>query len=170
MMINCITMNTKARNNDLLLIIKLCQYFVNASDMICKKSNETLLNKQRGKEERTSFAMLNISKDKQRPQEPFFPCQNFARLAPIKLKQGRRGELTRSDIHFHSTLKLVFKQNLTNLLHYSTFFTLYYCFYSCRHYGYSVFNLCLFELPLKLFIKNVLKHVKPNQYLLQQLQ
>lgn len=42
-------MNTKARNNDLLLIIKLCQYFVNPSDMICKKSNEILLSKQREK-------------------------------------------------------------------------------------------------------------------------
>lgn len=92
MMINCITMNTKARNNDLLLIIKLCQYFVNPSDMICKKSNETLLNKQREREERTGLAILNISKDKERPQELFFPCQNFPRLALIKLKQGRRAD------------------------------------------------------------------------------
>lgn len=42
--------------------------------------------------------MLNISKDKQRPQELFFPYQNFVRLVSIKLKQGRRGELTRTDI------------------------------------------------------------------------
>lgn len=91
MMINCITMNTKARNNDLLLI-KLCQYFVNPSDMICKKSNETLLNKQRERERRTSLATINISKDKQRPQELFCPCQNFSNFVPIILKQEKRAD------------------------------------------------------------------------------
>lgn len=50
MMINGITMNTEARNNDLLLIIKCCQYSVHPSDTKCKKSigeKHTLLSKQR---------------------------------------------------------------------------------------------------------------------------
>lgn len=48
-MINGNTMNTKAHNNDLLLIIKHCQYFVHPSSTTCKKFNETFLNKPWGK-------------------------------------------------------------------------------------------------------------------------
>ena len=39
MMINGNTMNTKAHNNDLLLIIKHCQYFVHPSSTTRKKLN-----------------------------------------------------------------------------------------------------------------------------------
>lgn len=48
-MINGNAMNTKAHHNDLLHIIKHCQYFVHPSNTTCKKFNETFLNKPWGK-------------------------------------------------------------------------------------------------------------------------
>lgn len=48
-MINGNTMNTTVHNNDLLLIIKHCQYFVHPSSTTCKKFNEIFLNKPWGK-------------------------------------------------------------------------------------------------------------------------
>lgn len=94
MMINCITMNTKARNNDLLLIIKLCQYFVNPSDMICKKSNETFLSKQKRK----------WRKDRSSNTKHFL---------------GQTEATGTLFYHVHSNL--FFKQNLSKLAHYSIF-------------------------------------------------
>lgn len=49
MVINGNMMNTTAHNNDLLLIIKHCQYFVHPSSTTRKKFNETFLNKPWGK-------------------------------------------------------------------------------------------------------------------------
>lgn len=62
-MINGNTMNTKAHNNDLLLIIKHCQYFVHPSSTTCKKFNETFLNKPWGKG-RADQATYTISRDR----------------------------------------------------------------------------------------------------------
>lgn len=49
MMINGNTMSTTVHNNDLLLIIKHCRYFVHPTGTTCKKFNETFLNKPWGK-------------------------------------------------------------------------------------------------------------------------
>lgn len=81
MMINGNTMNTKAHNNDLLLIIKHCQYFVHPSSTTCKKFNETFLNKPWGKG-RADQAALYLQ-----GQRPLFHHKLIA-LAPMK---GNRG-------------------------------------------------------------------------------
>lgn len=58
-MINGNTMNTEAHNNDLLLIIKHCQYFVHSSNTTCKKFNETFLNKPWGREKQIKPHILS---------------------------------------------------------------------------------------------------------------
>lgn len=62
-MINGNMMNTKAHNNDLLLIIKHCQYFVHPSSTTWKKFNETFLNEPWGKG-RADQATYTISRDR----------------------------------------------------------------------------------------------------------
>lgn len=83
-MINSYTMNTKAHNNDLLLIIQHCQYFVHPSITTCKKFNETLFKRLWGKG-RADQVTLYLQ-----GQRPLFH-HKLTVLAPMKGRGALRG-------------------------------------------------------------------------------
>lgn len=107
-MINGNTMNTKAHNNDLLLIIKHCQYFVHPSSTTYKKFNETFLNKPWGKgraDQDTQYLQ---------GQRPLFHHKLIA-LAPMKGNRDTQRATERCGCHKGIRMKRLSQRNMVFL-------------------------------------------------------